>query len=44
MEEAKKVFEELITLYDVADALEDNGDVEESVNMRIKCYLKIYGK
>ena len=36
MEEAKKVFEELITLYDVADMLENQGDVEEAVNVRIK--------
>ena len=36
MEEAKKVFEELITLYDVADMLEVQGDDEVAIDVRIK--------
>lgn len=36
MEEAKKVFEELISLYDIADELENNGEEEKSIDMRIK--------
>jgi len=36
MEEAKNVFEELISLYDIADELENNGEVEKSIDMRIK--------
>jgi hypothetical protein len=36
MEEAQKVFEELITLYDVADELENDGNDEEAIKMRIK--------
>ena len=41
-EEAKKVFEELISLYDVADDLENNGEEEEAIKMRIK--LNIIGE
>jgi hypothetical protein len=36
MEEAKKVFEELISLYDIADELEDIGNDEGAIDMRIK--------
>jgi hypothetical protein len=32
----KKVFEELTSLYDVADELENNGQHEDSIQMRIK--------
>ncbi len=35
MEEAQKVFEELITLYDVADELENEGNDDEAIKMRI---------
>ena len=36
MEEARKVFEELISLYDIADEFENNGEEEKSIGMRIK--------
>ena len=39
MEEAKKVFEELISLYDIADELEDIGNDEGATEMRIKLNL-----
>jgi hypothetical protein len=39
--EAEKVFEELISLYDIADNLENNGEEEEAIKMRIK--LNIIG-
>ena len=32
----KKVFEELTSLYDVADELENNGQDEDAIKMRIK--------
>jgi hypothetical protein len=32
----QKVFEELTSLYDVADDLENNGQEEDAINMRIK--------
>jgi len=39
--EAEKVFEELISLYDIADELENNGQEEEAIKMREK--LNIIG-
>ncbi len=36
MEEAQKVFEELISLYDVADELENDGNDAVAISMRIK--------
>jgi len=32
----KKVFEDLISLYDIADELENNGQEKDAINMRIK--------
>ena len=32
----QKVFQELTSLYDVADDLENNGQEEDAINMRIK--------
>ena len=34
--ETKKVWEELISLYDIADQLEDNGQEEDAEEVRIK--------
>jgi hypothetical protein len=34
--ETKKVFQELISLYVIADELENNGQEEDSIKMRIK--------
>jgi len=31
-----KVFDELMSLYDIADELENNGEEEKSIQMRIK--------
>ena len=39
--ETKKVFKELISLYDIADQLEDNGQEEDAIKMRKK--LNIIG-
>jgi hypothetical protein len=36
MEEANKVFEQLISLYDIADELENIGNDEGATEMRIK--------
>jgi hypothetical protein len=36
MEEANKVFEQLISLYDIADELENIGNDEDAIDMRIK--------
>ncbi len=41
-EEAEKVFQDLISLYDIADNLENNGEEEEAIKMRIK--LNIIGE
>ena len=41
-DEAEKVFQELISLYDIADELENNGQEEEAIKMRTK--LNIIGK
>jgi hypothetical protein len=35
-EDAEKVFQELISLYVIADELENNGQEEDSIKMRIK--------
>jgi hypothetical protein len=40
--EAEKVFDEVISLYDIADELENNGQEEEAIKMRIK--LNIIGE
>jgi aspartate/tyrosine/aromatic aminotransferase len=34
--ETKKVFKELISLYDIADQLEDNGQEEDAEEVRTK--------
>ena len=34
-EQIDKVFDEVISLYDIADELEQNGEEEKSVKMRI---------
>ena len=34
--ETKKVWEELFSLYDIADQLEDNGQEEDAEEVRIK--------
>jgi len=39
--EAEKVFEEVISLYDIADELENNGQEKEAIKMREK--LNIIG-
>ncbi len=36
MEEANKVFEQLISLYDIADELENIGNDGDAIDMRIK--------
>jgi len=36
MEEANKVFEQLISLYDIADELENIGNDEDAIDMKIK--------
>ena len=41
-DDAEKVFEELISLYDIADDLENNGEEEDAIQMRIK--LNIIGE
>jgi hypothetical protein len=41
-DEAEKVFQELISLYDIADDLENNGEEEDAIQMRIK--LNIIGE
>lgn len=41
-EQINKVFNELISLYDIADELENNGEEEKSIDMRIK--LNIIGE
>jgi len=41
-EEVKKVFQELISLYDIADDLENNGEEEDATQMRIR--LNIIGE
>lgn len=41
-EQTDKVFIELISLYDIADELENNGEEEKSIEMRIK--LNIIGQ
>ena len=40
-DEAEKVFQELISLYDIADNLENNGE-EDAIKMRIS--LNIIGE
>ncbi len=40
-EQIDKVFDELISLYDIADEIENNGEEEKSIQMRIK--LNIIG-
>lgn len=48
--EPKKAFEDLISLYDVADDLENNGQVEDAIKMRINLnsissfFVKNFGK
>ena len=39
--EAEKVFEEVVSLYDIADELENNGQEEDAIKMREK--LNIIG-
>ena len=41
-DEAEKVFQELISLYYIADNLENNGEEEDAIKMRIS--LNIIGK
>jgi hypothetical protein len=41
-DEAEKVFQELISLYDIADDLENNGEEEDAIQMRIR--LNIIGE
>lgn len=41
-DEVEKVFEELISLYDIADNLENNGEEEDAIQMRIR--LNIIGE
>lgn len=41
-EQIDKVFNELISLYEIADELENNGEEEKSIDMRIK--LNIIGE
>ena len=41
-EEVEKVFQELISLYDIADDLENNGEEEDAIQMRIR--LNIIGE
>jgi len=41
-EEVEKVFQELISLYDIADDLENNGEEEDATQMRIR--LNIIGE
>ena len=38
-DEAEKVFQELISLYDIADNLENNGEEEDAIQMRIETIL-----
>ena len=41
-DDAEKVFQELISLYDIADNLENNGEEEDAIQMRIR--LNIIGE
>ena len=41
-DEAEKVFQELISLYDIVDNLENNGEEEDAIKMRIS--LNIIGE
>ena len=41
-EEVEKVFQELISLYDIADDLENNGEEKDAIQMRIR--LNIIGE